>query len=132
MTRQLVREWTSEGAVQRERCYQMLVDEVCSRIAPKDTMNLSEQTSVLNPGAGLGRLAYEFAKRGFRCEGNELSHHMLAVQQMVLNDTESKDEFEVCPFIHSYSNVKTEAQPLRKLTVPDEHPRTLAAAMRGV
>ena len=81
---------------------------------------------MLNPGTGLGRLAYEFAKRGFRCEGNELSHHMLAVQQMILNDTAKKDQFEVRPFIHSYSNVKTEAQPLRKLTVPDEFPRESA------
>lgn len=41
--------------------------------------------SVLVPGAGLGRLAHEFARRGYNCQGNEWSLFMLIASNFVLN-----------------------------------------------
>lgn len=41
--------------------------------------------NVLVPGAGLGRLAYEIAKRGYTCQGNEFSLFMLFASYFVLN-----------------------------------------------
>ena len=44
--------------------------------------------SVCVPGAGLGRLAYEVAKLGFVCQGNEWSVHMLLASHVLLNKSE--------------------------------------------
>ena len=41
--------------------------------------------SVLVPGAGLGRLAYEIAKQGYSCQGNEWSLFMLMASNFILN-----------------------------------------------
>ena len=41
--------------------------------------------SVLVPGAGLGRLAWEIARLGYMCQGNEWSFFMLFSSNYVLN-----------------------------------------------
>ena len=43
------------------------------------------EVSVLVPGAGLGRLAFEIARRGYTCQGNEFSLFMLFASNFVLN-----------------------------------------------
>jgi len=43
------------------------------------------QVSVLIPGAGLGRLAYEVALLGYSCQGNEVSLFMLLTSNFILN-----------------------------------------------
>jgi carnosine N-methyltransferase len=46
--------------------------------------NLS-YTQILVPGAGLGRLSWEFARLGYTCQGNEVSLYMLIASHFVLN-----------------------------------------------
>lgn len=41
--------------------------------------------SILVPGAGLGRLAYELARLGYACQGNEFSMFMLLGSNFILN-----------------------------------------------
>ena len=41
--------------------------------------------TVLVPGAGLGRLAFEIARLGYSCQGNEWSLFMLFASNFVLN-----------------------------------------------
>ena len=41
--------------------------------------------SILVPGAGLGRLAFELAKCGYTCQGNEFSMFMLLASNFILN-----------------------------------------------
>ena len=41
--------------------------------------------SILVPGAGLGRLAYELARLGYVCQGNEFSMFMLLGSNFILN-----------------------------------------------
>lgn len=43
------------------------------------------KVSVLVPGAGLGRLAWEIARLGYTCQGNEWSFFMLFSSNFVLN-----------------------------------------------
>ena len=43
------------------------------------------EISILVPGAGLGRLAFEIARRGYTCQGNEFSLFMLFASNFVLN-----------------------------------------------
>jgi carnosine N-methyltransferase len=45
----------------------------------------TEEVQILVPGAGLGRLAFEIAKRGYSCQGNEFSLFMLFASNFVLN-----------------------------------------------
>ena len=44
-----------------------------------------KQISVLVPGSGLGRLAFEIASLGLKCEGNEFSMHMIIASNFLLN-----------------------------------------------
>jgi len=47
---------------------------------------------------------------------------MLLASNWVLNQTERKEQFEVYPFLHSFSNLKTEEQAFLKIKVPDVCP----------
>ena len=120
--KQFVRDWSSEGAHEREMCYKPIIEEVCARLPPSNPDQPGGKSSVLHPGAGLGRLAYEFAKRGYKSQGNEFAYFMLLASNHLINGTHRKEMHELHPFIHSFSNVKTEDQPLRAVLVPDENP----------
>ena len=52
------RDWSLEGAPERDKCYQPILSLV-EQYYPDQ-----EGVSVLVPGAGLGRLAFDFASRG--------------------------------------------------------------------
>ena len=69
----------------------------------------------------MGRLLYEFAKQGFKAQGNEFSYYMLLCSNFILNCTTKKEEFEIQPFIHSFSNVFWEDAPFKSFKVPDEN-----------
>jgi len=78
--RQIVRDWSSEGAQERESCYGVIISELKS-IYPVIRNNIN----ILVPGSGLGRLAFDIAKLGFSCEGNEVSLHMLIASNFIIN-----------------------------------------------
>jgi carnosine N-methyltransferase len=80
-----------------------------------------EQINVLLPGVGLGRLLYEFAKLGYKAQGNEFSYYMLLSSNFILNCTSTKEEFEIQPLIHSFSNVFWESAPFKSFKIPDEN-----------
>lgn len=44
-----------------------------------------KMVSILVPGAGLGRLAFEIAQCGYSCQGNEFSFFMLLGSNFVIN-----------------------------------------------
>ena len=80
--RQFAREWSAEGAAERRESFDPLLAELEARLP------LAEQAKpprVLVPGAGLGRLAYEVARRGYVAEGNEWSYFMLLGSNFILN-----------------------------------------------
>jgi hypothetical protein len=66
--KQFVRDWAVEGVEDREKCYQPILDEIDQRFAGRDPSTIS----IVVPGAGLGRLVWECAKRGFKAQGNEV------------------------------------------------------------
>lgn len=77
----IVRDWTVEGRAIRhvlyDWCYQQM-DVFCRRSPQK--------TTVLVPGAGMGRLAYDLYQRGYHVEANELSPSMAAAAFSVLGN----------------------------------------------
>lgn len=80
------------------------------------------EIKILVPGAGLGRLTYEFARRGFFSEGNEFSLFMLIASNFVLNKCLIENQYTIYPFVHQYVNNLTRQDQIRSITFPDVSP----------
>ncbi|KAK2725932.1 hypothetical protein QYM36_000418 [Artemia franciscana] len=116
------RDWSADGEKERELCYQPILDEL-ARWFP-----LSENSSdveVLVPGAGLGRLAYEIAKRGYTCQGNEFSLFMLFASNFVLNKCQGLNHYRLFPWVHTYTNNVKDEDQMRPSFFPDADPSEL-------
>lgn len=59
--KQIIREWSVEGATERSSTFTPIMD-VLTKVAP----HRREETTVLVPGSGLGRLAWEIASMGVK------------------------------------------------------------------
>lgn len=121
--KQLVRDWAEEGAPERAACYGPLLADV-ERLLPSDPAT-RVQLKVLVPGAGLGRLAWECARRGFASQGNECSYFMLLASNFVLNQSSEVGQLEVFPYIHQSVNVRRRADQVRGVHLPDVRPAEL-------
>ena len=103
-----LRDWSSEGQAERDMCYKPIMDEVESYFPnPVDPVT-GKRVSVLHPGCGMGRLVFDFALRGFKSQGNEFTYFMLLASNFILNYTDRCEQYEVYPFVHCFSNLKTE------------------------
>ncbi|KAF2354295.1 N2227-like [Trinorchestia longiramus] len=121
--RQVVRDWSSEGAAERELCYRPILDAI-DKAYPKDKIDRS-CINILVPGAGLGRLSYELASRGYSCQGNEFSLFMLFASNFVLNRSSGVDSLRIYPWVHSVNNVLSPEDQLRPVAFPDVNPSDL-------
>lgn len=102
--KQIRRDWSSDGKHERDQCYLPIINDLKNlfknetkwafffKLISKTSSLFTfysnkrpEMISVLVPGAGLGRLAFEIASLGFKCQGNELSLHMLITSNFILN-----------------------------------------------
>ena len=70
--KQFVRDWSEYGEPEREMCYTPILDEIENLFGH---FNSAQRYNIkmLVPGAGLGRLAYEIATRGYVCQGKKLT-----------------------------------------------------------
>lgn len=114
---QLSREWSSEGASEREATFGKIVEAVEKRVP--------QNSRVLVPGCGLGRLVYEFVRRGYWTQGNEVSYHMLLALGYVLNRMPMAHSHTVFPYIFKLSHVAKRLYQMRPVTVPDESPHRI-------
>lgn len=121
--KQLFREWSEEGRAERDACYEPILMEILLRY-PKDEVD-RHNIKVLVPGAGLGRLAYEIAKRGFMCQGNEFSLFMLFVSNHVLNKCQGVNLYQIYPWVHQYYNHLNTEDQLHSVRFPDADPSDL-------
>lgn len=80
---------------------------------------------MLVPGAGLGRLAWEIARLGYSCQGNEWSFFMLFTSNFILNRCEQVNSLTVYPWIHQFSNNKKCSDQTRGVRFPDVNPQSL-------
>lgn len=135
--RQVVREWSTEGAAEREVCYGRVIAEICRLFPDVDAVADSDgvvsdkrprnSVRVVVPGCGLGRLPLELAVRGFAAQGNEFSFHMLFMSNYMLNCTLRPHEFAIYPYVHAQSHQRSRDLQLRAVRVPDVHPGQLMA-----
>ena len=116
--RQFVRDWSDEGAAERERCYGPMIAEVERRFPLDKTTELNKYR-VLVPGCGLGRLVWEFAHRGYCVQGNEFSYHMLLAANWVLNRCGKVGAGTIYPFAVSSCNRVKLADQFRRISVPN-------------
>jgi carnosine N-methyltransferase len=121
--KQFVRDWSSEGQAERDACYKPVVEEIVKAF-PAEKYNTGE-IKVLVPGAGLGRLAYEIACRGFACQGNEFSLFMLFASHFVLNKCQDVNMYTLYPWVHQFCNNKRSEDQIRPITFPDVRPADL-------
>ncbi|KAI8356122.1 N2227-like protein-domain-containing protein [Choanephora cucurbitarum] len=125
--KQFVRDWSAEGEHERKVTYDPIIQEL-DRLY---RMPIEERghIRVLVPGAGLGRLAFDIAKAGFSCQGNEFSYYMLFASHFVLNRLTKPQEFSIYPFIHSFSNITLDEKQLAPVMIPDILPASLPATV---
>ena len=116
--RQIVRDWGEQGQLERDESYKLVIEEVQAHF-PTPKRSDGSLVSVLTPGAGLGRLSFEFARLGFKSQGNEFSYFMLLVSDFILNKTRRRKEFQLYPFVHESCNVLKFEDMLRVVEVPD-------------
>ena len=116
----LVRDWSSVGAEERSKCYGPLLDSLES-LYPDNKENIK----VLVPGAGLGRLAWEIANRGYQCQGSEFSLYMLFASNFLLNKCQTINGYTIHPYIHEFTNNRSSKDQLRVVTFPDKDPGDL-------
>ncbi|KAK8727405.1 hypothetical protein OTU49_009542, partial [Cherax quadricarinatus] len=121
--RQIVRDWSSSGEHERSQCYGPIINQI-ELLFPQDQV-CAQDINILVPGAGLGRLAYELARRGYACQGNEFSLFMLFASNFVLNKCRGLNSLRVYPWVHSGSNTLLNSDQLRAVTFPDVDPSDL-------
>jgi carnosine N-methyltransferase len=118
--KQFVREWSKEGAEEREKCFTPLLEGL-TKYLPINGKS-SPAPFVLCPGSGLGRLPYEIASLGYDCQGNEFSYHMLLGSHFILNSPKisASESALIFPYALSYTNVRSgESDRLRPIRIPD-------------
>lgn len=118
--KQFARDWSIEGESERRQCYTPIIDEIVQYYNPEE-VDVSK-VKVLVPGAGLGRLTYELAYRGYYCEGNEFSLFMLIASNFVLNKCEIENQYTIYPWIHQWVNNLTRNDQIVPITFPDVSP----------
>ncbi|MCO5547769.1 hypothetical protein L7F22_001221 [Adiantum nelumboides] len=117
--RNIVRDWTKEGALERDQCYKPILEEL-SYYFPNRSKERPPCCVV--PGAGLARLACEISCLGFACQGNEFSYYMLICSSFILNNTQAPLEWVIYPWIHSNCNMTSDENQLQPVYFPDLHP----------
>ncbi|CAJ2508263.1 Uu.00g094490.m01.CDS01 [Anthostomella pinea] len=127
--RQFYRDWSAEGAVERDACYGPIYEAL---EAEKTRYPDRGPLKVLVPGAGLGRLVFDLCRKGYMSEGNEISYHQLLASSYILNSAERAGQHTIHPWIHSFSNHRSRENQSKGYAVPDIHPSTTLAATVGV
>lgn len=147
---QVSREWSLDGATERDISMGLVIKEI-EFLFPEldpDTMDFEKYihdlgkgdiselnqdeihrltcdrttVNIVVPGCGLGRLPLELAARGFSTQGNEVSPVMLFASNFILNGTKTINEYQINPWIHSFSHVRDKSFQVRPVLIPDIHP----------
>ena len=83
---------------------------------------------ILVPGAGLGRLSWEFARLGYACQGNEVSLYMLIASHFVLNKYTNHSRALPCQSVVVFSRVDAHTSML----TPFIHGYSISATIRAM
>ncbi|KAJ7593233.1 N2227-like protein-domain-containing protein [Mycena floridula] len=113
-----VRDWSEAGATERATIFNPILDILRLDLDPKNK-------TVLIPGSGLGRLAWEVAELGFDTTANEFSGFMLLALRFLLSSktTQTLNQHTVYPYSHWFSHQRSNNSLFRGIQFPDALPR---------
>ena len=130
--RQIVRDWSSSGKIERDSCYAPLISAIQQHLAPITRENFGLQ-KVLVPGSGLGRLVFDLAVAGFDAQGNEFSYFMLLMGDFIMNHSSEKECFSVHPWLGGANNSMSRNDEFEMIKFPDISPtRSVESALGDV
>lgn len=112
---QMVRDWSILGQTERRTCYEPILHQLQTHVPPSST--------VLLPGAGLGRLLVEIARLDYHVQGNEFSLQMLFTANYILNTTAN---FTIHPWLHDTNNTQTIEYLTQPVSIPDTDPSNVS------
>jgi len=120
--RQLYRDWSAEGAREREACYDFILGQLRASSSKQATSTEKpSRPKILVPGAGLARLVFELCRAPYDVEGNEISYHQLLASSWILNHAGATPH-ALYPFATQFTNLRSRKQQLRKVMIPDVQP----------
>ncbi|KAL8281047.1 hypothetical protein RQP46_006405 [Phenoliferia psychrophenolica] len=137
--RQCVRDWSDLGKVEREETYGPVLRALDAFFGDVEE-DKKAKLRVLVPGAGLGRLLLPrfailstFAAHAdpFGSPANEFSLFMLIASAFILNNMSEVNEFEIYPYLHSFSNIRSRKDLLTPVLLPDVLPSVIASSSKG-
>ena len=127
--RQLYRDWSAEGLVERQQSYGPVLADLLLLFPTQEKWSVK----VLIPGSGLGRLPFEICRLGFDTVANEISYHQLIASDWILNHISEQQKFDLYPHALTFSNHVTREHQLKCVKMPDVHPGTeLDLSSRGM
>ncbi|GAA5992773.1 hypothetical protein JCM10908_006926 [Rhodotorula pacifica] len=113
-----VRDWSEAGKGERDVLFPPILDAL-RREFDEDT----RERKVLLPGSGLARLAYEISLMGYQTEANDYSHFMNLGSSLIFKHTRIANQYELAPYIHSFSHHRSTENMLRTVSFPDVVPQ---------
>jgi carnosine N-methyltransferase len=120
--RQLYRDWSAEGAREREACYDFVLEQLRASLSRRPTSTAkASRPKILVPGAGLGRLVFELCRAAYDVEGNEICYLQLLASGWILNHAGATPH-ALYPFATQFTNLRSRKQQLRKVMIPDVNP----------
>ncbi|KRY32515.1 Syntaxin-1A -like protein [Trichinella spiralis] len=117
--RQSARDWSAAGVEERKACYGHVIAELESRYPVEGRSEIQ----VLVPGAGMGRLVWEIAQRGFFSQGNEYSYYMLFGSNFMLNRCVVREQYSIYPWLSQWHQSVVPEDEIVAVQVPDIDPR---------
>jgi len=124
LTYSLVREWSDEGASERDKCFERIVRSLEQHVAKgKD-----RKRKVLVPGAALMRLPLEIVKRGYAVEAIELCMGMVLLGTFLTQQCPEAGQHTIHPFIEEKGGHFHKADQFRSVSLPDVAPKSFLAS----
>lgn len=124
--RQFWRDWSASGFLAEVGPLLHIVrHDLESLFPPSNWRSLrSGKPCLLLPGAGLGRMLFELCNAGYDVEGNEISYHQLFASNFILNATQHAEQYNLFPFVTTFSNHLSRDNQMACFSIPDVHPST--------
>ena len=88
-----IKDWSIEGKKERDIIYNPIIDEIKKYFS--DKTNINKNNTILIPGAGLCRLAFEIAKLGFEVDAIEVSYYMIICSNYLFNSDLNKNQYQI-------------------------------------
>ncbi|KRZ16487.1 AP-2 complex subunit sigma [Trichinella zimbabwensis] len=114
----VIREWSAVGISERKSVY----GPILAYMEDLKKLTTPESVNILIPSAGLGRLVWELAKLGYRCEACESSAAHVLTTNFIINHSDSNNPVTIYPWINKWTNHRNCAEQIQSVTVPDVSP----------